>query len=115
MSTSDVEAVFETWLRQYPDIPTPEREYRFHATRRWRFDFAWPRVKFAVEIDGLVYAGQGGHQTVDGVLKDCEKYEAALRAGWRLYRIPSMWVQIGNRPIWRPQVMDTIRQMLEVK
>tara|TARA_R110002126_G_scaffold288065_2_gene441348 strand:+ start:900 stop:1049 length:150 start_codon:yes stop_codon:yes gene_type:complete len=31
-------------------IPTPEAEYRFHPTRRWRFDFARPDKKLAVEV-----------------------------------------------------------------
>lgn len=25
-------------------LPAPEREYRFHPGRRWRFDFAWPSL-----------------------------------------------------------------------
>lgn len=29
-----------------------EREFRFHPTRRWRFDFAWQPEKLAVEVEG---------------------------------------------------------------
>ena len=28
------------------------REHRFHPTRRWRFDFAWPKLLFAVKVYG---------------------------------------------------------------
>lgn len=28
------------------------REHRFHPTRRWRFDFAWPDEKVALEVEG---------------------------------------------------------------
>ena len=31
----------------------PLREYKFHPRRDWRFDFAWPEKKLAVEIQGL--------------------------------------------------------------
>lgn len=27
-------------------------EYRFHPTRKWRFDFAIPHIKVAIEIEG---------------------------------------------------------------
>jgi very-short-patch-repair endonuclease len=60
------------------------REYRFHPTRRWRFDFAFPSVKLAVEIDG-----RGKHQTVAGVRADCEKANEAIRMGWRVLRFPA--------------------------
>ncbi len=33
-------------------LPKPAREYRFHRERRWRFDFAWPDYKVAVEVEG---------------------------------------------------------------
>ena len=114
MPKGDLEASFATWLRQSEnrDLPAPVREYQFHPTRRWRFDFAWPVQKVAVEIDGLVYGGQGGHQTVEGVLGDCEKYEAALLAGWRVYRVPGPWIADGDRWIWRVEVMDTLRVLL---
>ena len=69
--------------------------------------------KVAVEIDGLMYDGKGGHQTVKGVLQDAEKYEAALLAGWRVYRVPGPWIAEGDRAIWRPQVMDTLKALLE--
>ena len=69
----------------WPDgVPAPVRELRFHPERRWRFDFAWPDIKLAVEIDG-----RGRHQTVVGVRNDCEKLNEALRLGWRVLRFPA--------------------------
>ena len=67
-----------------PTLPEPVREYRFHDTRRWRFDFAWPDIKLAVEIDG-----RGRHQTVVGCRSDCEKANEAIRLGWRVLRFPA--------------------------
>lgn len=60
------------------------REYRFHPTRRWRFDVAFPSAKVAVEIEG-----RGRHQTVTGYRGDCEKYNTATLAGWRVLRFPA--------------------------
>jgi len=60
------------------------REYRFHPTRMWRFDVAFPSQRLGVEIDG-----RGRHQTVTGVRADCEKLNEATRLGWRVLRFPA--------------------------
>jgi very-short-patch-repair endonuclease len=62
----------------------PEREHRWHPLRKWRFDFAWPDVLLAVEIDG-----RGRHQTIVGVRADCDKMNEAVRLGWRVLRFPA--------------------------
>jgi hypothetical protein len=36
-------------------LPRPEREYKFCATRKWRFDFAYPTKKIAVDKRNRVY------------------------------------------------------------
>lgn len=108
---SALENAFSEWLGQNPDIPEPLAEHEFHPTRKWRFDFAWPDHKFAVEIEGGLFKG-GRHQSLSGFLGDCEKYEVALRLGWTVYRVPGPWVKEGRRRIWRQEVMDTIREML---
>ena len=28
------------------------KEFRFHETRKWRFDYAFPSHKIAIEVDG---------------------------------------------------------------
>ena len=65
---------------------TPETEYRFHDERRWRFDFAWPHLLFAVEVEGVTYDG-GRHQRVEGFENDLEKYQSAMLLGWCVYRV----------------------------
>ncbi len=62
------------------------KEYRFHPTRRWRFDYAIPAHKIAVEVEGGVWTG-GRHTSPQGFLKDMEKYNAAALLGWRLFRV----------------------------
>lgn len=46
-----------------------EREYVFHPKRKWRFDFAWPHIKLAVEVEGGVHAG-GRHNRGSGFVAD---------------------------------------------
>ena len=57
------------------------REYTFHPTRRWRFDYAIPEYKIAIEIDGGVWT-QGRHTRPKGFLGDMEKFNAAAAMGW---------------------------------
>jgi very-short-patch-repair endonuclease len=60
------------------------QEHRFHPSRNWRFDVAFPSQKLAIEVDG-----RGRHQTVVGVRNDCEKLNEAVRLGWRVLRFPA--------------------------
>lgn len=113
MAVSYLEESFVAWLNQNPDVPSPEREFKFHPSRKWRFDMAWPHQKVAVEIEGVLPGG-GRHQQIQGFVGDAEKYEAALVLGWCVYRIPGTWIAIGERTIWRPQVMETLKQLLGV-
>lgn len=84
MKASNLEKKFH-WLALAHQLK-PTREYRFHPDRRWRFDFAWPAVKVAVEIEGGSWV-RGGHNRGVGYQKDCEKYNAATALGWRVFRL----------------------------
>ncbi len=65
--------------------PPPEIEYRFHPPRRWRFDLAWPSHRVAVEYEGGTWT-RGRHTRPAGYSADCEKYNAAVMAGWHVLR-----------------------------
>ena len=62
------------------------KEYRFHPTRKWRFDYALPAYRIALEVEGGVWTG-GRHTSPQGFLGDMEKYNAATLMGWRLFRV----------------------------
>ena len=62
------------------------KEYRFHPTRMWRFDYAMPSHKIAVEVEGGVWT-QGRHTRPKGFLGDVEKYNTATMMGWRVLRV----------------------------
>ena len=70
-------------------------EYRFHPTRRWRFDFAMPNHKVAVEVEGGTHSN-GRHVRGAGYTADCEKYNAAVMLGWRVLRVTSDMLNDGR-------------------
>jgi len=72
-----------------------DREYQFHPTRKWRFDFAWPLEKFAVEIEGGVWSN-GRHNRGKGFIEDCIKYNEAVMLGWRVIRVTTEMVKSGE-------------------
>ena len=111
MRQSELEAAFHAWIASVPDIPEPTAEYTFAPPRRWRFDFAWPAERVAVEVDGAIFAG-GRHGRGRGILGDAEKLEAALVRGWRVYRVPSHWIVYHGKPVHRPEVVETLRGLL---
>ena len=61
------------------------KEYKFHPKRRWRFDYAIPDHKIALEVEGGVWTG-GRHIRAQGFLGDMEKYNTATLMGWRVFR-----------------------------
>lgn len=94
MKSSQLEILLESQLA-LAGIPKPEREHRFHATRRWRFDFAWPTYRVAAEVEGGTWSG-GRHTRGSGFERDAEKYNAAAVAGWTVLRFTGGMVQRGE-------------------
>ena len=107
MSTAEL---YLAALLEQAGIPAPEREYRFDAVRRWRFDFAWPERRVAVEVEGITPSGSR-HQRLPGFLRDAEKYEAAQVQGWMVYRVPSPWVT-GKKKARPNEIVAAVRKLL---
>ena len=82
------------------------KEYKFHPRRKWKFDFAWPLFRVAVEIEGGTWIG-GRHVTGAGYAKDCEKYNAAALAGWFVFRFTSDMVSSGS-------ALETITEAIRI-
>lgn len=61
------------------------KEYRFYQPRRWRYDYAIPKYKIAIEVEGGVWT-QGRHTRPKGFLGDVEKYNTGTLLGWRIFR-----------------------------
>jgi len=64
-------------------LPMPEREVRFCPTRRFRFDFCWPGLKTAIELNGGVWT-RGRHLRGQGYINDLKKLNLAVKLGWRV-------------------------------
>jgi hypothetical protein len=80
---------------QLSGLPAPEREFLFHSKRKWRFDFAWPDLLIAVEVEGGIWTG-GRHVRGSGYEGDCEKYNTAQMEGWMVLRFtPGMLKRKG--------------------
>jgi very-short-patch-repair endonuclease len=77
------------------NLPAPDREYRFHPVRKWRFDYAWPKRKIALEVEGGTYC-RGRHVRPQGYERDCEKYNAAALLGWTVLRATTAMVNDGR-------------------
>jgi hypothetical protein len=67
----------------------PACEYHFHPQKKYRFDFAFPKLMIAIEMEGGVYS-RGRHTRGQGYKADLEKYNEATRLGWKLYRFADM-------------------------
>lgn len=82
----DPEKVFRALLKQ-EKLPAPTTEHKFALTigRRWRFDYAWPAVLVALEVEGGIWTG-GRHSRGKGMLSDMEKYNHAALTGWVVLR-----------------------------
>ncbi|MFA6058935.1 MAG: hypothetical protein WC756_12105 [Taibaiella sp.] len=84
-------------------------EYKFHKKRKWRFDFAIPELKIAIEYEGL-QSEKSGHTTLTGFTSDTEKYNEAQKMGWRVLRYTVLnykTVVTGVRETIRDIILDT--------
>ena len=61
------------------------REYRYLPKRRCRADFAHPMKRILVEVEGGAWSA-GRHTRGRGFEDDCEKQNAAMLLGWRIFR-----------------------------
>jgi hypothetical protein len=84
---------------QAAGLPTPEREHRFHETRQWRMDFAWPEALVALEVEGGTWV-KGRHARPKGFAEDCEKYAEAALSDWTVLRVTGEHIASGQAVEW---------------
>lgn len=84
-STASATDFFKRYLET--ELPGVEvvKELPFHDARKWRFDYAMPSVKVAIEIDGGVWE-YGRHNRPQGYINDMEKLNTAASMGWLVLR-----------------------------
>lgn len=67
-------------------LPMPEAEFQFAAPRKWRFDWAYPDCKIAIEVNGGAWT-RGRHVRGKGYINDMEKMSEAAARGWRVIHV----------------------------
>ena len=82
---SELEREFITKFTERHPTNKPIREYHFHPTRKFRFDFAWPSKKVALEVHGY----GPGHFSLEGMTKDFDKHMLALELNWKVIYLTS--------------------------
>lgn len=71
-----------------PGAPALVAEHKGIPGRKYRFDFAHPASRVAIEIDGGLWrGGKGGHTSGSGAIRDREKDVQATLAGWTVFRL----------------------------
>lgn len=81
------------------NLPGHKKEFRFHPVRRWRFDYAWPEIKIALEIHGGVFTN-GRHTRGKGFTEDKVKMNTAQLLGWIVIEATTVHVNNGQMLKW---------------
>lgn len=89
-------AVLAMLKHEHPDAVA---EHRWHPHRQWRFDFAIPSAKVAIEIDGGCWTG-GRHSRGKGMIGDMEKMNTAAIFGWRVLRFTPQQLGSIRAAVW---------------
>jgi very-short-patch-repair endonuclease len=103
---SELEETLALFIRA-EGLPKPEREYMFAKSigRRWRFDFAYPERKVAIECEGGTWS-RGRHTRGSGFAKDCEKYNQAVAMDWKVLRFTKSMIESGKAIEMIKEVLD---------
>jgi very-short-patch-repair endonuclease len=94
VSSSDLERALLFQVKAL-GLPEPVQEHQFSPPRRWRFDFAWPDLKVAVEVEGGSFVG-GRHTRGAAFEADCRKYAEATCQGWAVLRVTGRMIEEGT-------------------
>lgn len=70
--------------------------------RGFELDFAWPVVRFFVEVDGMA------HRTRERFLTDSAKHAELLFAGWRGLRVNGPDVRDGRAIEWTMRALELV-------
>ena len=71
-------------------LPVPEYAFAEEIGRKWRFDFAWPKLKVALEVDGQVHRIDGRWRS------DMHKFNVAMFLGWDVLHVRPEDVRCGR-------------------
>ena len=104
--TAPTSGLFEAMCAAH-GLREPVPEFRFDPGRKWMLDYAWPEARVALEVEGGVFGRgkpcpmckrrrAGAHSSIERMLSDMEKYNAAAIQGWCVIRCTPDDVQTGK-------------------
>lgn len=91
---AEIEAILLLTGRDYT------KEHVFHPVRKWRFDYAIPAIKLAIEYhghSGFIGGKVSGHSTIKGLTNDCEKLSQAMIHGWHVIAFTALHFKESER------------------
>lgn len=75
---------------------TVTEEERFMHSRDWKFDYALPDIKVAIEYQGGLFMKKGGHSNIAGQTRDWEKFNEAQIRGWLVICVNPKTIEDGT-------------------
>ena len=103
MSRSQYEVALEEQLFLGNLLSNAKTDFAFDEDRNWNFDFAWPDLKIAAEVDGgnrmAVISKRTGKPVAIGrhtLSADYSKINAATAQGWRVFRFTPEMIKSGE-------------------
>lgn len=102
---SELEEMMELQIRAI-GLPQPVAQLMFAKSikRKWLFDFSWPEIMFAVEVQGGQWRRKGAHNTGTAMNRDCEKLANAVIMGWTVLQVTGDQVRNGQAIEWVEKV-----------
>ena len=109
-----LEDKFALHWRSSGGVPFVREHHPFPGCKRplnqYRFDFAWPGHKVAVEIEGGIWT-KGSHCRPKRYISDCHKYNAAAIDGWLVLR----YTDVDLKPDAIDATIEQIRQAISLR
>jgi very-short-patch-repair endonuclease len=107
---------------KYDKLPNPEQEYHVYIRGKVndeqprRIDFAWPGIRFAVEIEGGdIWHGKSRHTNGQGYINDMKKYNWLSKNGWTLLRYTWKGIDYAEIKEVYNQLSITLQKINEIK
>jgi hypothetical protein len=97
------------WQIERRGLLIPARQYRWHPTREFRADFAYPQayLRLLIQVQGGTWVGRG-HGQGSGIERDAEWACEAAIYGWYLLPVTSSMVRTGD-------AVDRIERALKMR
>jgi len=86
-SKRELNRLIENWCVENGFLLEKELVFNqiFDTNRRFRFDWAIPKLKLGIEYDGIM-SEKSRHTTIGGFMEDCIKLNIVTANGWSFFR-----------------------------